>query len=1128
MLPKTGLAVLAALALLTVGASSVHAQSSPPKTSACLTESSFEFPLWNDGIGWKQFNAYSSIQLADVDGDGQAELIGNGPQGVEIWHWEPHGQAWVQMNVGAPILAATDTLMTADVDGDGQAEIIQISPNLGSSPVVNVWHYDGNLNPQAPTSPGVWRLEPQLRLTLTPSVGSNSTAIAPTIKFASFANPAGKQQQLVSMAIRVTPGLVYYTPFVYQVNSTHTGWTTLTSGPMTNGGGTFANSVPASLQVGDVSGDGRPDIVLLEGVGRFLIFPQTGFSSGAISFSSGVQAGPESGGIFLSGTFALGDALGLGYEQIYTVEQEFVSAIPPISEDLKGYQFSPSTVSPALGLVQVGVLPSLPSANAAGLQAAYTGRNPANPAGASILIMNSDGLDEYGGGSLQTKISSTPFISQSRFGDDPSHYKTIQTGTVFAYNTAGQAYKETVLVGRDANGIHTLVPTSAGNICGSAKQGFDLPQKNMTGTYLYFPPFVSSCTAQETAPLTSQAYAYFNTRYGGGKEIRAQYTNIKIQPPDVSGASYGSISPAPAFTQCDFTTVQNQLEQEITDVNNARAYFGTTEENGLISGNLQSINMGESNALGTAISDLSAPPDPGSSTAFAATVATQAISSIFDFIGNAGIPVASQLSEVFSVIGDVISDVQGAETSTGSTLQTQGLTLQTQLLATFNDQQQANANTLYKVLQNWDLLSQLNQQLSASSATPPGNDDANARAVNAYAIAAWKQLMPSAWSIIAVGCSTGEDFLPAGYQPYFVDGPDYSFADSSDCYSFPTYVLYAKLQSTSDSTSSLSSIFSTFNTGPAPVAVQPIQDLLALGVNWYDVLGRRNGWQQVPLDLTDFVLSITPAVPAQNPYFNPPPVTVPPSAGAPSALILSNGEPSGQSQQQCGSNPTEPDIYQQSTPLNSIFPVPIGISVVDASGTGVPNATVQVSGIGLSPNTSTVVTDSSGSANVYLLANNIVQVPYTATFTVTSAAPSCGLTQKYILQNTAAVSGTTPTNPDIQAVVSVTSKVALFTTDRLWYITITDPTGTATGGTYNAQLTHTRGPASCNPVPVPINGGFTAAGGGNFKTSLGWNFSSCTGLNLFTLTVTGNFTIPMDDGSTYQATYSASTNNQTP
>jgi hypothetical protein len=1120
MLPKTGLAVLAALALLIVGASSVHAQSSPPKTSACLTESSFEFPLWNDGIGWKQFNAYSSIQLADVDGDGQAELIGNGPQGVEIWHWEPHGQAWVQMNVGAPTLAATDTLMTADVDGDGQAEIIQISPNLGSSPVVNVWHYDGNLNAQAPTGPGVWRLEPQLRLTLTPSVGSNSTAIAPTIRFASFANPSGKQQQLVSMTIRVTPGLVYYTPFVYQVNSTQTGWTTLTSGPMTNGGGTFANSVPASLQVGDVSGDGRPDIVLLESVGKFLIFPQTGFSPGAISFSSGVQAGPDSGGIFSSGTFALGDALGLGYQQIYTVEQYNGS---PSSQDLKGYQFSPSTVSPSVGLIQVGLLPSVPSANAAGLQVAYTGLNPANPTGASILILNSDGLDEYAGGFLRTKISSTPFVSQTRFGDDPSHYKTIQMGTVFAYNTAGQAYKETILVGRDANGIHTLVPTSAGNICGSAKQGFDLPQKNMTGTYLYFPPFVSSCTAQETAPLTSQAYAYFNTRYGGGKEIRAQYTNINIQPPDVSGASYGSISPAPAFTQCDFTTVQNQLEQEITVVNNARAYFGTTEENGLISGNLQSINMGESNALSTAISDLSAPPDPGS-TAFAATVATQAISSIFDFIGNTGIPVASQLSEVFSVIGDVISDVQGVESSTGSTLQTQGLTLQTQLTATFNDQQQANANTLYKVLQNWDLLSQLNQLLSASSATPPGNDDANARAVNAYAIAAWQQLMPSAWNIVAIPCNTGEGVLPAGYQPYFVDGQDNNLADLPYCQNYGTlsidFVVYAKLQSTHAA--------NFFGIAPAPVALGPIQDLLALGVNWYDVLGRRNGWQQVPFDLSAYPLSVTPTIPLQNPYFNPPAVAVPPAAGAPSALTLFNGEPSGQSQQQCGSNSTEPDIYQQSTPINSIFPVPIGISVVDASGTGVPNATVQVSGIGLSPNTSTVVTDSSGSANFYLLANNIVQVPYTATFTVTSAAPSCGLTQKYILQNTAAVSGTTPTNPDIQAVVSVTSKVALFTTDRLWYVTISDPTGTATGGTYNVQLTHTRGPASCNPVPVPINGGFTAAGGGNFKTSLGWNFSSCTGLNLFTLTVTGNFTIPMDDGSTYQATYSASTSNQTP
>jgi hypothetical protein len=142
---------------------------------------------------------------------------------------------------------------------------------------------------------------------------------------------------------------------------------------------------------------------------------------------------------------------------------------------------------------------------------------------------------------------------------------------------------------------------------------------------------------------------------------------------------------------------------------------------------------------------------------------------------------------------------------------------------------------------------------------------------------------------------------------------------------------------------------------------------------------------------------------------------------------------------------------------------------------------------------------------------------------------SCDLNWTIYLQNTPAVSGTTPANPNVQALVNVTSKGAIFTTDRLWSLTITDPTGTATSGTMSGQLTHTRGPASCNPVPAPINGGFTPTGKpGVFTSYLGWDFSSCTGLNLFTLTVTGTFTIPLDDGNSYTATYSASTNNQTP
>jgi hypothetical protein len=36
-------------------------------------------PAWGDIGGWDQPQYYATIQLADIDGDGRAELIGRGP-----------------------------------------------------------------------------------------------------------------------------------------------------------------------------------------------------------------------------------------------------------------------------------------------------------------------------------------------------------------------------------------------------------------------------------------------------------------------------------------------------------------------------------------------------------------------------------------------------------------------------------------------------------------------------------------------------------------------------------------------------------------------------------------------------------------------------------------------------------------------------------------------------------------------------------------------------------------------------------------------------------------------------------------------------------------------------------------
>lgn len=98
-----------------------------------------QLPLWSDGTGWNQPQYYETIQLADIDGDGRNELIIRGPHGITVEHFEggaDHGQ-WVPLIT--PDLAWSDenhwnqpqyykTIQCADIDGDGRAEILARGP----------------------------------------------------------------------------------------------------------------------------------------------------------------------------------------------------------------------------------------------------------------------------------------------------------------------------------------------------------------------------------------------------------------------------------------------------------------------------------------------------------------------------------------------------------------------------------------------------------------------------------------------------------------------------------------------------------------------------------------------------------------------------------------------------------------------------------------------------------------------------------------------------------------------------------------------------------------------------------------------------------------------------------------
>src|SRR4051812_28914716 len=101
-------------------------------------------PAWGDIGRWDQPQYYSTIQLADIDGDGRAELIGRGPGGILVNHFDPASHAWVAKHPGPPLSDTAHwdqpqyytTIQLADIDGDGQAELIGRGVEG-----IEVWHY---------------------------------------------------------------------------------------------------------------------------------------------------------------------------------------------------------------------------------------------------------------------------------------------------------------------------------------------------------------------------------------------------------------------------------------------------------------------------------------------------------------------------------------------------------------------------------------------------------------------------------------------------------------------------------------------------------------------------------------------------------------------------------------------------------------------------------------------------------------------------------------------------------------------------------------------------------------------------------------------------------------------------
>jgi hypothetical protein len=88
------------------------------------------------GTDWTKPEHYLTIQLADLTGDGVAELVGRGQNGMQVWRWNAADESWAQTSSSGELSngqgfdqeAYYYSIQLVDVDHDGIAERIARAP----------------------------------------------------------------------------------------------------------------------------------------------------------------------------------------------------------------------------------------------------------------------------------------------------------------------------------------------------------------------------------------------------------------------------------------------------------------------------------------------------------------------------------------------------------------------------------------------------------------------------------------------------------------------------------------------------------------------------------------------------------------------------------------------------------------------------------------------------------------------------------------------------------------------------------------------------------------------------------------------------------------------------------------
>jgi hypothetical protein len=195
----------------------------------------------SDEGGWNQPQYYSTLQCADIDNDNAAELIGRGGDALYVWKYDTTAKNWVQL-ASLPDLSDANgwnqpqyysTIQCADIDFNGQAEIIARGPNG-----IRAWEYD--------TSSGQFNALPSLPA-WSDAAGWNQPQYYSTIQFGLM----GRTPILFGRGPNGIEGWTYFG-----------GWSPVTFAPtLTDAAGWNQPQYYSTIQFVDIDGDGNAEMV---------------------------------------------------------------------------------------------------------------------------------------------------------------------------------------------------------------------------------------------------------------------------------------------------------------------------------------------------------------------------------------------------------------------------------------------------------------------------------------------------------------------------------------------------------------------------------------------------------------------------------------------------------------------------------------------------------------------------------------------------------------------------------------------------------------------------------------------------------------------------------------------------